>query len=337
MAAGKINSIGVIGAGAWGTALATVAHDCGNAVSLWTRRTEHARALNHDHRNDRYLGGVDLDPAIRATSDMREAVSDADAVLLVPPTQHLRNVCEIAAPHLKPGAPVVICSKGIEQGTGALPSEMVAAVLPDAPLAVLSGPTFAIEVARRLPTAVTLACHDKGTGEALIAALGRPTFRPYYSDDLTGAQVGGAVKNVIAIACGIVTGARLGDHARAALIARGLAEVARLGIALGGFPETLMGLSGLGDLTLTCTSMTSRNMSLGAALGEGRTLQDVMAGRSSVAEGVFTAPAVCALARRKAVDMPICFAVDAVLNGKASVESTVEDLLARPFKTETAG
>jgi glycerol-3-phosphate dehydrogenase (NAD(P)+) len=211
----------------------------------------------------------------------------------------------------------------------------VAEALPEALPAILSGPTFAIEVARGLPSAITLACRDRAVGEALVTALGRPTFRPYLSDDLTGAQVGGAVKNVIAIACGIVSGARLGDNARAALIARGLAEVVRLGAALGGRAETLFGLSGLGDLTLTCTSATSRNMSLGIALGEGRALTDVLDERTSVAEGVFTASAVRALAEKMGVDMPICFAVDRIINEGAALESIVEGLLSRPFKPES--
>jgi glycerol-3-phosphate dehydrogenase (NAD(P)+) len=239
------------------------------------------------------------------------------------------------APDLPPGVPVVICAKGIEEGSGALMSEVVAATLPEAPQAVLSGPTFAAEVARGLPTAVTLATPDEALGRRLIAALGTRSFRPYLSDDLLGAEIGGAVKNVLAIACGIVMGRRLGDNARAALITRGLAELVRLALARGGRAETLMGLCGLGDLTLTCSSLQSRNHSLGVALGEGRPLAEIVAGRRSIAEGVASAAATAALARRLGVDMPIVAAVDAILHHGAAIDAVIEGLLARPFKTET--
>ncbi len=230
--------------------------------------------------------------------------------------------------------PAVICAKGIERQTGALMSEVAAEALPGGPLAVLSGPTFAAEVARGLPTAVTLACADGDLGALLMAALGSRRFRPYLSDDLVGAQIGGAVKNVIAIACGIVTGRGLGDNARAALITRGLAEMVRLAMAKGAQPETMMGLSGLGDLTLTCNSQQSRNMSLGVALGRGEALADILAARRSIAEGVSTAPSVVALAGRLGVEMPICEAVDRVLHHNADIDATIEALLARPFKAE---
>ncbi len=329
------NKIAVLGAGAWGTALAMVARANGASVALWTRKPDHAAAINDTQRNDRYLPDVPLDADIIAGSELAVTVGGADTVLLVPPAQNLRELCQALQPLLPDGTPVVICCKGIERDSGLLPHQIVAEELPQAVAAVLSGPTFAIEVARELPTAYTLACENEMTGQTLMAQLGRPTFRPYLSDDLVGAEVGGAVKNVIAIACGIVTGAELGDNARAALIARGVAEIVRLGLALGGKRETLMGLSGIGDLTLTCTSMTSRNMSLGAALGEGRALDDVLGERHSVAEGVFTAAAVCALAEQRNVDMPICQAVDSVLKGQASVTEAVSGLLARPFKSES--
>jgi glycerol-3-phosphate dehydrogenase (NAD(P)+) len=228
---------------------------------------------------------------------------------------------------------VVICAKGIERGSGKLMSEVAAETLPHAALAVLSGPTFAAEVARGLPTAVTLATREP-IGERLLAAIGSPTFRPYLSGDPVGAQVGGAVKNVIAIACGIVTGRGLGDNARAALMTRGLAEVMRLGAALGARPETLMGLSGLGDLSLTCNGLQSRNMSVGMALGQGRTLAQALAGKRSIAEGVESAAAIAELAARRGVDMPIVAAVDAILHCGAAIDDTVASLLARPFKTE---
>jgi len=228
----------------------------------------------------------------------------------------------------------VICAKGVERGSGALMSELVAEILPRTPLAVLSGPTFAAEVARGQPTAVTLAAADAAVGAQLVSALGGATFRPYLSTDVVGAQVGGAVKNVIAIACGIVTGRALGDNARAALMTRGLAEIMRLGEALGGQRETLMGLSGLGDLSLTCNGPQSRNMSLGIALGKGRTLDEALAGKRSVAEGVDSAAAIAALAGRKGVEMPIVAAVDAIVHRGADIEAAIAALLARPFKAE---
>ena len=236
--------VAVFGAGAWGTALAQVARANGAQVALWTRKPEHAAAINASHRNDRYLPGIDLDPAIAATSDLAAAVADCAAVLLVPPAQHLRALCRSLAPMLADGVPAVLCCKGIERDSAKLPHQVLAEELPNAVPAVLSGPTFATEVARSLPTAYTLACGDAAAGEQLMTLLGRATFRPYLSDDLAGAAVGGAVKNVIAIACGIVSGAQLGDNARAALIARGVAEIVRLGLALGS-PSSISSSVGL--------------------------------------------------------------------------------------------
>nr|WP_145622288.1 NAD(P)H-dependent glycerol-3-phosphate dehydrogenase [Nitrospirillum amazonense] len=331
----EMQRIGVIGAGAWGTALAMAARRAGRDVVLWAREPEVVTAINGGHENTPFLAGVALDPAIRATGDLAEAVR-ADAVLLVTPAQHIRTTTAKLKPLLARGTPVVLCAKGIEIATGSLMTEVTAGELPDTPLAVLSGPTFAAEVARGLPTAVTLACRDAALGQGLAQALGSLTFRPYASDDLVGAEIGGAVKNVLAIACGIVAGRALGDNARAALITRGLAEIARLGQSLGAKPETFMGLSGLGDLTLTCGSLQSRNMSLGHALGQGQPLATILAGRNSVAEGVYTAEAVVRLAARRSVDMPICQAVDAILNHGADVNATIQSLLSRPLKTEGA-
>ncbi|HEX7970061.1 MAG TPA: NAD(P)H-dependent glycerol-3-phosphate dehydrogenase [Stellaceae bacterium] len=328
--------IGIIGGGAWGTALALTARRAGREVVLWAREAEVVAAINRDHANPLFLPGVPLDPAIRATAELGEAVA-ADALLLVAPAQYLRAAATALAPHLAPGVPVLLCTKGIEEKSGALMSEVAAASLPAAPLAVLSGPTFAAEVARGLPTAVTLAVGDAALGQRLIAALGTRSFRPYLSDDVVGAEIGGAVKNVLAIACGIVMGRKLGDNARAALITRGLAEVVRLALKKGGRAETLMGLSGLGDLVLTCTSLQSRNHSLGVALGEGRALADILSERRSVAEGVTSAAAAAALARRLGVDMPITAAVDAILHHGAAVDQAIAALLARPFKNEAAG
>ncbi|HEC91057.1 MAG TPA: NAD(P)-dependent glycerol-3-phosphate dehydrogenase [Alphaproteobacteria bacterium] len=328
-----LNRIGIIGTGAWGTALATACRRAGREVVLRARKADVADAINKTHENPAFLPGVALDPAIRATLDEAEAV-DADAVLMVMPAQHLRQAGRSLAACWKPGVPAVICCKGIEQESCALMSEVLAETIPDAPLAVLSGPTFAAEVARDLPTGVTLAAADPALAEELSAAIGTPRFRTYQSDDVIGAQMGGAVKNVLAIACGIVEGRNLGDNTRATLITRGLSEIVHLGQAKGARMETLMGLSGLGDLILTCNAMQSRNFSLGVALGEGRSLEDIQGARNSVAEGVFSASSVSELARRLDVDMPICLAVDGVLNHFADIDATIKGLLARPFGAE---
>jgi glycerol-3-phosphate dehydrogenase (NAD(P)+) len=329
-----VQRIGIIGAGAWGTALAIVLRRAQRSVLVWARTPEIARTINERHENPLYLPGLRLDPAIRVTSDIAAAAA-SDAVLLVPPAQHLRAVATRLAAHLPTTVPVVIGAKGIEQQTGLLMTEVVAATLPGRPMAVLSGPTFAAEVAQGLPTAVTLACADATLGARLVQAIGTATFRPYLSDDPLGAEIGGAVKNVLAIACGICIGRRLGDNARAALMTRGLAEIIRLGVARGAKPATLMGLSGLGDLVLTCNGRQSRNLSLGIALGEGRPLAAIMGERRSVAEGVFSAGAVVALADRLGVEMPISAAVDAIVNRGADIDDAIAGLLERPFTQET--
>ncbi len=332
----SIQRLGIIGAGAWGTALATAARRAGRDVTIWAFEADVAAAINDSGENPVYLPGIPLDRAIRATTGLAEAAR-ADALLLTMPAQHLRRVAADLAPHVKAGTPAVICAKGIEAETGALLSEVTADVLPMAAPAVLSGPTFAAEVARGLPTAVTLATGDERLAERLAAAIGSPRLRIYTATDVIGAEIGGAVKNVLAIACGIVGGRELGDNARAALITRGLSEIVRLGLAKGAKLETLMGLSGIGDLTLTCNAMQSRNYSLGVALGRGEALGSILAGRRSVAEGVFTAASVVALARRLGVEMPICAAVDAVINHGADVDKAITDLLSRPFRPEALG
>ncbi len=329
-----IRRLGVIGGGAWGTALAASARRAGRAVSLWAREPEVAEGLAAGRGNPLFLPDVDLPDGIEASTDAATVVGAADAVLLVTPAQVLRRVCADLAPVWPAGVPAVICAKGLETESGATMLEAVSDSLPGVPLAVMSGPTFAAEVARGLPAAVTLACADRALGEALVEALGTPAFRPYWSDDLVGVQIGGAVKNVLAIACGIVEGRGLGDNARAALITRGLAELSRLAAALGGRPDTLTGLSGLGDLILTASSSQSRNYSLGVALGQGRHLDDVLGERRSVAEGVHTARAVVAMGRRLGVDLPISAAVDAVLNHGADLDEAIRGLLARPFRAE---
>ena len=325
----SIERIAVIGGGAWGTALAQVAASGGRDTLLWAREDDVVAALNQSHENPVFLPGLPLDPAIRATSDIAE-IGACDAWLVVTPAQHMRAVLE-AAP--RSAAPRVLCSKGIEEGSGKLLHQVAAEVSPGAPIAVLSGPTFAHEVARGLPTAVTVAASDVGVAEALRDRLALPTFRIYLSDDVAGAEVGGAVKNVLAIACGVVEGRGLGQNARAALIARGFAEMSRFGLALGAKRETLAGLSGLGDLVLTCSSTSSRNYSLGKGLGEGRSAGELMADRRTVAEGAFTAPVLARLARELGIDMPIVAAVDHLLGG-ATVDSVLEEMLARPPRAE---
>ncbi|MCE2510897.1 MAG: NAD(P)-dependent glycerol-3-phosphate dehydrogenase [Alphaproteobacteria bacterium] len=325
--------IGIVGAGAWGTALAQVIRRQGKETVLYAREPEVIKTIRETSENTIYLPGIKLDSGIDAT-DALDVVADADALLLTTPAQYLRQTTESLARYLTDNTPVVICAKGIEEKSGALMSEIIGATLPEAPLAVLSGPTFAAEVARGLPTAATLASRDKVAGKKLLAILGSPRFRTYLSDDVIGAQIGGAVKNVLAIACGIVEGRRLGENARAALITRGLAEILRLGVALGGHPKTFMGLSGLGDLTLTCNSRQSRNLSLGVALGEGKPLKEILAGRKFVTEGVYTARAIPELAKRHGLEMPIADAVCDVLHRGADIDLTIAGLLARPLGEE---
>jgi glycerol-3-phosphate dehydrogenase (NAD(P)+) len=331
-----MDRIAVIGAGAWGTALALAARRAGRDVLLWARDPALAEAIRRSGRNDAYLPGIAIDPAIEATADSA-ALGRAEALLLAVPAQHLRAMLARLGPDLPPQAPLVLCAKGIERGTLLLPAEIAAALQPGRPLAVLSGPSFAAEVAARLPTAVTLAAADPALARRLVAALGSAEFRPYASADPVGVGIGGALKNVLAIACGIVVGRGLGDNARAALIARGLAELVRLGLARGARPATLMGLAGLGDLTLTCTSRQSRNLRLGIALGEGRALADALAGQHGVVEGAFSAAGAVALADRHGVAMPISQAVDAILNRGAAIGETVAGLLARPLRPEDEG
>lgn len=321
--------IGVVGGGAWGTALAQVAASKGTAALLWAREQAVADAINTAHENSLFLPGITLSPLVRATTALGE-VAACDVLLVVVPAQHVRSVVA----DLPPGpAPLVLCAKGIEAGTQMLVGEVVHSARPAARLAVLSGPTFAHEVAQGKPTAITLACADEALGRALAAQLATPVFRPYLSSDVIGAEIGGAVKNVLAIACGVVEGAGLGQNARAALIARGFAEMTRFGLARGARAETLTGLSGLGDLVLTCSSTASRNFSLGLGLGQGRAAADILADRLSVAEGAFTAPVLQQAARAAGVDMPVVQAVAALLAG-ARVGDVIADLLARPLTAE---
>jgi len=330
-----MSKIGVIGAGAWGTALAMAAQRAGNEVIIQAHEQDVAEAINKIHENPTFLKNFKLDKKIIATTKLSEA-TNVDVVLLVTPAQFLRPVCEAAADNWPSGVPAVICSKGIEQDSYSLMSEVVGEVLPAKPIAILSGPAFAVEVASNLPTAVTLASEDETLAKVLMETLNTHFFRIYRSRDVIGTQIGGAVKNVLAIACGIIEGRKLGDNAKSALITRGLAEITRLGIAKGAQAETFYGLSGLGDLTLTCNAMQSRNFSLGVALGQGEKLQDVINERISITEGIYTASAMTSLARRLNVDLPICSAVDGVLNHFNDIDASINTLLLRPLKLETA-
>ena len=320
-----MNSVAVIGAGAWGTALARQAQAAGRQVTLWARDSSRAAAIDATRENPR-LPGIRLPAEILVTT----ALPSADLVLLAVPMQHLRDI----AAALPPGGPLLCCAKGIEAGTLALPLDVLAEAQPGRPAAILTGPTFAHEVAAGLPTAAVVA----GDGEALrakmIAALATPGFRLYGNDDRVGAQVGGAAKNVVAIAAGAVIGAGLGENARAALVTRGLAELGRLAVALGGRAETVAGLSGLGDLLLTCTSPASRNFSFGVALGRGELPADILASRTAVTVGVATAPALVARALRAGAAVPVCAAVAAVLGGRITLAQAIAALLARPMRDE---
>jgi glycerol-3-phosphate dehydrogenase (NAD(P)+) len=325
--------IGIVGGGAWGTALAQTLCQAGRDVVLWAREAEVVAEINAAHTNTAFLPGVTLHRGIRAAADLAD-MGSRDVVLMVAPAQHVRGVSADLGRHLPPGKPVVVCAKGLEQATGKLLGEVLAETLPQATLASLSGPSFAADVARGLPAALTLATAEETLGEALASALGSRTLRIYWSGDVTGVQLGGAVKNVLAIAAGIVDGRGLGASAHAALVTRGFAELRRFGAALGARPETLMGLSGLGDLLLTCGSPQSRNMSLGRALGQGQALAAVLGSRRSVAEGVYTAAAVARLAAARGIDMPICQAVAAIVEGRLSIDAAIEALLSRPQRAE---
>ncbi len=325
--------IGIAGGGAWGTALAQAVTRSGRDALLWAFEADTVRDINEAHVNRAYLPDIPLDPALRATADLGE-IAQCDAILMVTPAQHTRAIAGQLANILPQGRPVIICSKGIEQTTRKLMSQVMGQALPQAEIGVLSGPSFASEVARDLPAALTLACEDEALGEALALALGHDSFRIYWSNDVIGAQIGGAVKNVLAIAAGIVAGKKLGLNAHAAIVTFGFSEMVRFGKALGAREETLAGLSGLGDLMLTCGSRNSRNMSLGVALGEGKTLDQVLGSRKSVSEGVFTASAIIEIAEVSGLDLPICEAVHLIVSGAVNVDQAIEDILARPLRAE---
>jgi glycerol-3-phosphate dehydrogenase (NAD(P)+) len=330
-------NISVIGAGAWGTALACISRRAGNDVTLWALEPEVVDAVNAGQGNPVYLPDITLDEGIIATGDYALAVGKSDLILSVVPSQFFRSVAQELAPHVPTGTPIVLCSKGIENKTGALMTEIAEEIFPELPILVLAGPSFARETVAGTPTAVAVAGDEPALCQKVTDMIGTSHFRPYPMDDPIGAEIGGAVKNVLAIACGIVTGRKLGDNTRAALITRGLYEMALLGVAKGARARTFMGLSGLGDLTLTCNGPQSRNMSLGIALGEGRALEEILAERNSVAEGVQTAPAIAKLAGELGVELPIIEAVYEVLHKGADIDTAIHGLLNRPFTPEFAG
>ncbi len=327
--------IGVIGAGAWGTALAQALASDGGEVLIWAREPELVAEINAHRTNSLFLPSARLAASVRATGDIAD-MAEAAVLLAVVPAQFLGSVLA-GLPAMPSGwaRDLVLCAKGIEAGSGRLMADVARDVAAEASLAVLSGPTFAHEVAAGLPTAVTLACSGgEAQWERLAPLIARPALRPYYSDDVVGAEIGGAVKNVLAIACGVVEGLQLGQNARAALIARGYAEMVRFGLSRGARADTLAGLCGLGDLVLTCSSTSSRNFSLGKALGEGMSAAEALSGKTSVAEGAATAPVLHDLARQDGVDMPIVAAVARLLSGEAPARAVVSDLLARPLRAE---
>ena len=318
----------VLGGGAWGTALALAMLRAGHRVALWARDAETAAAIA-DGANPRYLPGIDVETGIAATTDLVAALDTADCVLAVTPAQSLRTVLGLAKPHISPGVPLVLCAKGIERETGELLSAVAAQILPEQPVAALSGPSFATDVARGLPTAVVVAARKEALAAELAHRFSASNLRCYSSDDLTGVEIGGALKNVFAIAAGAVTGAGLGASAQAAMVTRGFAELRRIGAAFGARPETLMGLSGLGDLLLSCASVQSRNFGYGLALGRGESL----AGRP-LAEGVPTAAIAARIAAERSIEAPIILAVAALLEGAVTIHEAVSALMSRPLKNE---
>ncbi len=327
------SSISVIGAGAWGTALAAMAAAKGREVRLWAREPEVVQSITDRRVNEIYLPGVELPLGVEATSDLQHSCN-VGAILLAAPAQHLRASLEQIREHIKAETPIVLCAKGIETASGKLVTEILSETIPDAEVAILSGPSFAKDAARELPTLVVIGAREE-IAARLQATLGtNPNFRPYVTSDVTGVALGGAAKNVYAIACGMVEGAKQGESARAGLLARSFAELLRLGAAMGARGETLMGLSGLGDLVLTATSMSSRNFALGAALGSGKSLEELLAPGKPLAEGAATAPALVARGRSHNVELPVAEAVADVLAGKLDLKGAAERLLSRPLKAE---
>ena len=329
-----MSRISIIGAGAWGTALAQVYATAGHDVTLWAREQALADTIQRTKENVTYLPGVQIAGSIRATSDLERALKE-DILLNVVPAQHMRSILEQMKPFLRPDQPLVLCSKGIEIQSRKLLSDIVREECSN-PIAVLTGPSFASDLATGKPTAATLACTNKQLASRLQADLSSKTLRLYTSDDIVGAQIGGAIKNVIAIGCGIIEGLGLGESARAALVTRGLVEIARLTVALGGKRETLMGQCGVGDLMLTCASKQSRNFSFGLLMGQGQSAEEILSARKSVTEGVHTAKAAVQLAKDFDVDMPIVEQVHACIEGRISIRDAITEIMERPSKSELA-
>ncbi|MBA3814200.1 MAG: NAD(P)-dependent glycerol-3-phosphate dehydrogenase [Alphaproteobacteria bacterium] len=328
-----MNRISVVGAGAWGTALALSGFRAGLAVKLWSSRLDKVETINQRRENIYRLPGIALDPQIQATTDLK-GTADADVIILAPPAQYMRSTCEIFHKVWPTHVPLIIASKGIEDGSAILMSEIVRAYFPDNPLLILTGPSFASDVAKKLPTAIVLAAEDIAVAQKLAHLLSSSHFRLYACDDIIGAQIGGACKNIIAIACGIIAGLDLGDNARAALVTRGLAEVTRLGCAMGAKLETFLGLSGVGDMILTCLSSQSRNQAFGLALGRGAPLDELLSNKKTLVEGVHTVSGAVFLAKKLMVDMPITFAIYDLLNHGTPLEQLIDQLLSRPLKIE---
>lgn len=325
--------IGVIGGGAWGTALAQLSAKAGSKVILWAREEKVVKKINEEHENEMFLKGVGLSNNLRATTNFADMVGN-EFIFVAVPAQFVRSVLKEVKKYLSDGVILVLCAKGIEQSSGKLMTEVVSEIMPKAPLVVLSGPTFAREVALGLPSAVTIASKYQQITKRLLGVIGQPTFRPYVSRDIVGAEIGGALKNVFAIACGITTGRKMGDNARAALITRSLSEMVRYGESYGAERSTMMGLCGLGDLILTCSSTQSRNLSLGIALGEGKTIEDLMTNRLTVAEGYYTSSVLAKISQDKNIDMPIVMAVNDILHEGKNIDQVIGDLLNRPFVSE---
>ncbi|HVC13061.1 MAG TPA: NAD(P)H-dependent glycerol-3-phosphate dehydrogenase [Burkholderiales bacterium] len=326
--------VAVVGGGAFGTATACVIRRSGHDVVLWAREPDVVEDVNTRGVNSAFLAGIPLVPGLRATGDFAEAVAGAALVVLAVPAQFVRSIASQLRPMLPEGMPVVSCAKGVERESCALMPEVIAEALPASTIAVLSGPALAREIAADLPTGVTLACESAQVGQFLARTIGTPRFRTYLSEDVIGVAIGGAMNNVLGVACGIVEGRKLGQDARATLLTRGLAEMAALGRAKGAKLRTFMGLSGVGDLTLTCNDLHARNTSLGVAIGQGQNAHDIIAGRKVVTEGFFSVQAVAALARRLGIEMPISQALDEVLNHDADVDGAIGRLLARPYDFE---
>jgi len=329
----QIQNISVIGAGAWGTALAQTLASTDKQVTLWTRAKSHADEINSYNENKKYLEGFSLNHNIKATSETKTALQN-NVLLMVTPTQTYRYTLKSFGERLTNDHILILCSKGVEHGTASLLSEITEQEKPNLRYAILSGPNFAIDVVAGKPAGTTLACKDMKLSEALQNLIAAPYFRPYITDDVIGTQIAGAIKNVIAIACGIANGMNMGDSARASLVTRGLAEIARLGEAMGAQKETFLGMCGIGDMMLTCSSETSRNFSLGVALGHGNTLQDILKSRKTVTEGVHTAQSAMLLSERYNVDMPICDSINQCLNHDMPLKDVLENMLNRPLKPE---